>query len=335
MAYMHLLTHTGRLIRLNSRQYGEIAAELHDGQIAEQRFEEKDTPYRRYRTTRLATTVPPTPFGYSIAVCRSARNDLDHVDPPLFAKLDRVILALSEQPEPPGCIRLRWLRSELRILRVPLPPCLVTYAIDAAAKRVRVLRVSFWGKKPTPRQKSRTGQATGRPAASPPGKHPSLIDRDWQDGYCGETTEELIALDKHGQPERLIANFTEALREKVERGRRLRAAERVVLAVGTLDSTMVCEGFGHFFEYSPHFVPAIVDSLRLIGCKRLANATERALGALHLRKITAAQLRTAMQKPDEGRDRMLWKCSNSYWRSPGPARRLFAFIKANRHDIQL
>ena len=42
-----------------------------------------------------------------------------------------------------------------------------------------------------------------------------------------------------------------------------------------------------------------------------------------------------MKRWDERRDERLAQCSISYWKAPGPAHRLFAFIEANKDKIQL
>jgi hypothetical protein len=96
---------------------------------------------------------------------------------------------------------------------------------------------------------------------------------------------------------------------------------------------MVVDDFDNFFRYSPHLAPVIVDSLLLIGCKRLARVTQRAVDALRLPRVTATQVEAAMNRPDPTRDERLSNCSLSYWKSPGPSRRLLAFIKANQRDI--
>jgi hypothetical protein len=113
------------------------------------------------------------------------------------------------------------------------------------------------------------------PARASPDGGLSPINLDWQDGYSGQTVEELLSFEKYGRTNLLVAAFTQAIQEKVERRGRLSEAERVVLAVGRLDSTMVTDGFDNFFTYSPRFASTIVDSLLRIGCKRLAKATQR------------------------------------------------------------
>jgi mRNA-degrading endonuclease RelE of RelBE toxin-antitoxin system len=325
MAYMHFATASGKFFTLNSRQYEKIAWALWEGQIAETRLvlmPEKDAPYQRYRVKRLGANAPSAPTDYAIAIRRSSQKDMDRMDESSFAKLDSVIIALSKQPMPPECIQIKYLRPDLRIIRGA--ECVVVYAIDSGAKRLRILKVGYYGKKRKRPAvaKARVPAPAPRPKPASADKGPSPIDLDWQDGYSGQTAEELLSFEKYGRTDLLVRAFTEAIQEKVERRGRLSEAERVVLAVGKLDSTMVTDGFDNFFMYSPQFASTIVDSLRLIGCKRLAKATERAVDALRLINVRAKTER-------------LDKCSMSYWKAPGPTRRLFAFIKANRDSIRL
>jgi len=346
MAYMHFVTAAGKSFTLNSRQYRNIAWALHDGQIAEGRLlsAEKETPYNRYRVKRLgsgASSVSTGPTDYVITTCRSSQKDMDRMERSSFARLDSVILALSNLPTPRGCLQLKYLLPDLRILRGA--ECVVAYAIDDKARCLRMLKISYYGKSALEGPGRRTLVPKTRPLAaairgksektSPSGEH-SPIDLDWQDGYSGQTVEELLSFEKYGQPDLLVAAFTQAIQEKVERRGRLSEAERVVLAVGKLDSTMVTDGFDNFFRYSPQFASTIVNSLLLIGCKRIANATRRALDALRLREVSTSHVKTAMKRSDETRDERLAQCSTSYWKAPGPAHRLFAFIKANKDNIQ-
>jgi hypothetical protein len=97
---------------------------------------------------------------------------------------------------------------------------------------------------------------------------------------------------------------------------------------------MVTEGIDHFFSYSPQLGSTIVDSLLLVGCKRIAAITQRALRTLRLASSGAKQISAAMATLDERREEELSRCSTSYWKAPGPARRLLAFIKANKQSIR-
>jgi hypothetical protein len=250
---------------------------------------------------------------------------MDRLDDSSFSKLDSVILALSERPTPRGCLKLEWLLPELRIVRGA--ECVVVYAIDKERKRVHILKVTYWGKTILKKSKPATVKRPQR-------DQPSPIDVDGLDVYSGQTVEELLSFEKFRRTDLLVQSFEQAIQRKADRRGRLSDAEKVVLAVRKLDSTMVVDDFDNFFRYSPQFASTIVDSLLRIGCKRLARATQRAVDALHLRSLRTPQVKAAMNRQDELRDEKLSQCSRSYWTVPGPARRLFAFIKANKESIR-
>src|SRR5262245_13361103 len=111
MAYLHFITASGQGFRLTSRQYRKIAWALHDGQIAEERLisAHKETPYQRYRAKRLGNRAVAVPADYVITTCRSSQKEMDRLDHSSFAKLDTVILPLSQKPTPRGCLKPRWL----------------------------------------------------------------------------------------------------------------------------------------------------------------------------------------------------------------------------------
>jgi hypothetical protein len=340
MAHMHFITASGQGFSLNSRQYRNIAWALHDGQIAEERLlsAQKETPYPRYRAKRLGDGAGTFPAQYALTTCHSSQKEMDRLDDSSFASLDGVILALSQQPTPRGCLKLKWLLPELRIIRGA--NCVVVYAISTDVKRLQILKVTYWGKKVPKTAVTRAklarrppSQNQTQPTSAKKEAH-SPIDLDWQGGYSGQTAGELLSFEEYGRTDLLVAAFTQAIQEKAERRRRLSDAERVVLAVGKLDATMVTDGFDNFFRYSPQLAENIVESLQRIGCKRLAKATQRALDALHVPRLKAEQITSAMQRRDVRRDQQLSECSTSYCKTSGPALRLLGFIKANKDTIR-
>jgi hypothetical protein len=292
---MSFITAAGKGFRLNSRQYRNIAWALHDGQIAEGRLlaGEPEIPYHRYRSKRLSGG-PVSQAKYAIQVGRSAQKELDRMDRLAFARLDRVILGLGERPTPRGCLKLKWLLPELRIVRGA--ESVVTIAIDREGRRVRLLKITYHGRRPT---------------IGP--KRPALPKRTATD---------------------IPVDAIEAIQDRAGRRGRLSKSERTVLAVGRLDLTMVTDGFDAFFRYSPEFASTIVDALLCIGCKRLAGIAQRALDGLNLTSTSTARVRAAMQKADRARDERLEKCSEAYWRASGPTRRLTRFIRVNRDLIR-
>ena len=52
---------------------------------------------------------------YSLEIKSSAQKELDALDDGLFARIDRKILALADNPRPPGCKKLRGYKDQWRI----------------------------------------------------------------------------------------------------------------------------------------------------------------------------------------------------------------------------
>jgi mRNA interferase RelE/StbE len=64
---------------------------------------------------------------------------MDALDDALFARIDRKILALAENPRPPGCKKLRGYKDQWRIR---VGDWRVLYAVDDAVKLVSITRVA-------------------------------------------------------------------------------------------------------------------------------------------------------------------------------------------------
>ena len=64
---------------------------------------------------------------------------MDALDDALFARIDRKILALAEDPRPPGCKKLRGYKDQWRIR---VGDWRVLYAVDDAVKLVSITRVA-------------------------------------------------------------------------------------------------------------------------------------------------------------------------------------------------
>ncbi len=64
---------------------------------------------------------------------------MDALDDALFARIDRKILALAEDPSPPGCKKLRGYKDQWRIR---VGDWRVLYAVDDAVKLVSITRVA-------------------------------------------------------------------------------------------------------------------------------------------------------------------------------------------------
>jgi len=76
---------------------------------------------------------------YTLEIKPSAGKELDALDDALFARIDRKILLLAENPRPPGCKKLRGYKDHWRIR---VGDWRVLYVIDDAAKRVSITRVA-------------------------------------------------------------------------------------------------------------------------------------------------------------------------------------------------
>ena len=76
---------------------------------------------------------------YTLEIKPSAGEELDALDDALFARIDRKILVLAENPRPPGCKKLRGYKDNWRIR---VGDWRVVYVIDVAAKRVSITRVA-------------------------------------------------------------------------------------------------------------------------------------------------------------------------------------------------
>jgi mRNA interferase RelE/StbE len=76
---------------------------------------------------------------YFLEIKRSAQKELDALDDALFARIDRKILALADNPRPSGCKKLKGYKDQWR---VRAGDWRVLYIIDDAAKLVTVTRIA-------------------------------------------------------------------------------------------------------------------------------------------------------------------------------------------------
>ena len=76
---------------------------------------------------------------YSLEIKQSAQKELDSVDNGLFARIDRKILALVDNPRPGGCKKLKGYKNQWRIR---VGDWRVVYVIDDTTKLVTVTRVA-------------------------------------------------------------------------------------------------------------------------------------------------------------------------------------------------
>jgi len=76
---------------------------------------------------------------YSLEIKQSAQKELDAVGDALFARIDRKILVLADNPRPSGCKKLKGYKDQWR---VRIGDWRVVYVIDDAAKFVTVTRIA-------------------------------------------------------------------------------------------------------------------------------------------------------------------------------------------------
>ena len=76
---------------------------------------------------------------YSLEIRQSAQKELDALDDALFARIDRRILALADNPRPAGCKKLKGYKDQWRIR---VGDWRVVYIIDDAAKLISVMRIA-------------------------------------------------------------------------------------------------------------------------------------------------------------------------------------------------
>jgi mRNA interferase RelE/StbE len=76
---------------------------------------------------------------YSLEIKQPAQRELDAVDDALFARLDRRILALADDPRPSGCKKLRGYKNQWRIR---VGDWRVVYSVDDAAKVISITRIA-------------------------------------------------------------------------------------------------------------------------------------------------------------------------------------------------
>jgi hypothetical protein len=176
-----------------------------------------------------------------------------------------------------------------------------------------------------------------RSTAAPEGSA-SLDDLGWLDGYAGQSVDELLAYEGKEHVGRLVRAVEEAIHEKMKAqgmGKKT-GVERVVLSVSAFQQEVNNGGFDQYFRNSSRMLaPVIVEDLERIGCKRIANIARRALNSLGLPKLAAPEIEAAIKVPNVKRDRELFRCNNSFYKTTELSKRLFAYIKANRNGIQI
>jgi mRNA interferase RelE/StbE len=76
---------------------------------------------------------------YSLEIKQSAQKELDALDDTLFARIDRKILVLADNPRPAGGKKLKGYKN---LWRIRVGDWRVLYIIDDEAKQVHITRVA-------------------------------------------------------------------------------------------------------------------------------------------------------------------------------------------------
>jgi hypothetical protein len=161
----------------------------------------------------------------------------------------------------------------------------------------------------------------------------------WLDGYSGQSTDELIALDGAFRTDSIVLAFEQAINNKAARvgHRNLTPSERVVLAVEALEREVNNDGYNGLFSAASEHVPELVSALSAIGSDVVADLTRSAIAALGIDgPLTPEAVESAMYDDDEGRNDRLEECDLAYYEAAGDlAPPLLAYIAANRDQIGL
>lgn len=76
---------------------------------------------------------------YTLAILPSAARELDALDDGLFARIDRKVAQLAQNPRPAGCKKLKGYKD---LWRVRVGDWRVVYIINDATKLVSVTRIA-------------------------------------------------------------------------------------------------------------------------------------------------------------------------------------------------
>jgi mRNA interferase RelE/StbE len=76
---------------------------------------------------------------YTIGLKASAQKELDAFSDPLFTRIDNKIMALGENPKPPGCKKLKGYKDQWRIRAGDYR---IIYIIDDDKKHISITRIA-------------------------------------------------------------------------------------------------------------------------------------------------------------------------------------------------
>ena len=143
------------------------------------------------------------------------------------------------------------------------------------------------------------------------------MSSDFLESYGGQTTDQLIELDKRYRIDSLVLAFEQGIQQAAAK-RPLTQEENYVLAVEALEREVNNGGYRQFFSNSSsEWADTIAAALRAIGCPKTADISAKAVAS----------------REDE---KALSECDERYYANDEPiADRLFDWIRRNRAQIQL
>ena len=155
------------------------------------------------------------------------------------------------------------------------------------------------------------------------------------DSYEGQSTEELLALERRFRVDSLVLAFEQAIQGKSPDS--ISTEESYVLAVEGLEREVNNGGYSQFFgNSSGEFAPVIEAALRAIDCPKTADITRDAVAALRVERLTAEAVATAALSEDESINQALAACDDRYFANDEPiADRLFRWIAANKDRVRV
>jgi hypothetical protein len=167
-----------------------------------------------------------------------------------------------------------------------------------------------------------------------------VSDPRWLDGYGGQGTEALLALDGEFRTDSVVAALEQGIAQKAERLGGLAALtdeERVVLAVEALERAVNNDGYDGLLRYSAVHIPGLVAALTAIGEERVAALTQRAIDTVGIvGPVTPEAVVAAMDRDDADRDDRLSACDAAYYASAGDlAGPVLTYVRAHQDRIVL
>ena len=167
-----------------------------------------------------------------------------------------------------------------------------------------------------------------------------MSDKPWLEEYSGQSTEELIALERKYRTDSLVVTFEMAVGQKEARvgPEKLAEEERAIQAVEALEREVNNGGYRQFFVNTPSkFVSIIVKALQRIGCLKTARVTQRAIDELGVSEpISDQAVDDALDREGDDLYEKLGACDDLYFDGEEDiAGCLFDFIKDNKAKISL